>query len=287
MPKPSTKVEESLWSASIVSCLPLSWLIITTSLSATPAATFVILRLVASLPTETVFASVVVEPKPKATEPSPEALEPRPKAVAFFADSALAPTDTESLAVLVCQPKAIAPSPEADACNPIATAFDALSETVAARPIAVEATPKACAFTPTAVALVFVACASSPTAVVSVAEAFAERPIAVALSPSAPAAFPNAVAPSLVAYAFTPTAVASFASSVEPALVTLAAFPEPVILIFVLSTGSAAFAGVAVATAPKANNPRLISRHFFKTLRYCAVKSPIAVLEYFINFSFL
>ena len=43
-------------------------------------------------------------------------------------------------------------------------------------------------------------------------------------------------------------------------------------------TAASAFA----APAPKANKPRLISKHFFNTLRYCAFKSPNALRVYFI-----
>ena len=50
-------------------------------------------------------------------------------------------------------------------------------------------------------------------------------------------------------------------------------------------TITAASAGVANVAPISANKPTLIIQHFLNTLRYCAVKSPIADLEYFMNYS--
>jgi len=63
----------------LVAC---NWLKLTASLSASPAATFMIRRLRVSLPTDTVLFSEVTLPAPSATEPSCVALAPEPAAIA-------------------------------------------------------------------------------------------------------------------------------------------------------------------------------------------------------------
>ena len=53
--------------------------------------------------------------------------------------------------------------------------------------------------------------------------------------------------------------------------------------VFKLSNVGDKVTAAAVDTpAPKANKPRLISKHFFNTLRYCAFNKPSAVRVYFI-----
>ncbi|MNO79936.1 hypothetical protein D3C76_711260 [compost metagenome] len=69
---------------SMATLVAFNWLMLTASVSSTPAATLVIRRFRFELPTETVFSTSATEPYPNAMLPSAVALAELPSATLFF-----------------------------------------------------------------------------------------------------------------------------------------------------------------------------------------------------------